>query len=100
MCVRVFECIFACIPLSGTEGSCGLVVRHTLGFDAFSVVIIHHLVRNFCQNTLSQCSWRGLETQRKRRRRTRRRRRRRYILPAMHDYRMLEFTFGSDGLDR
>lgn len=62
--VCVFECMFACFPLSGAEGSCGLEVRHTLGFDAFSVVVIHHLVRDFCQNTLGQCGWGGLETQR------------------------------------
>ena len=64
ICVCAFESMFACSPLSGAEGSCGLIVRHTLGCDAFSVVVIHHLVRDFCQNTLSQCSWGGLEAQR------------------------------------
>ena len=73
VCVCVCVCMFTCIALSGAEGSCGLVVRHTLGFDPFSVVIIHHLVGDFCQNTLSQRSWRGLETQRQTRQTERRR---------------------------
>lgn len=64
MCACVFWCMFACFPVSGTEGSRGFEVWHTLGFDAFSVVVIHHLVGDFCQNTLSQRGWGGLQTQR------------------------------------
>lgn len=65
----VFECMCACSPLSGAECSGGLIVWHALGFDAFRVVIIHHLVRDFCQDTLSQSSWGGLQKQIQQRRR-------------------------------
>lgn len=50
-------------PLSGAEGSCGLIIRHALGFNSFRVVVIYHLVRDFCQNTLSEGSRGGLEKQ-------------------------------------
>lgn len=98
--VCVFDCMFACIPSSGAEGSCGLVVRHALGFDAFSVVVIHHLVRDFCQNTLSQCSWRGLETRRQTDREGERggERSQIHISPATRDSRMLEFTVEPDAV--
>lgn len=56
--------IYVSSPLSGAECSCGLVVWHALGFDAFCVVVVHHLVRDFCQNTLRQGGWGGLEIER------------------------------------
>lgn len=92
MCV--FECMFAWSPLSGAEGSCGLIVRHTLGFDAFSVVVIHHLVRDFCQNTLRQCGWGRLETQRQTEREVTNTR----TAPAVHDFRMTKFAVEPDAV--
>lgn len=64
LCVLVFKCHFACVSRSGAEGSCRLIVRHAFGLDAFSVVVIHYLIWDFCQNTLSQRGWGGLETRR------------------------------------
>lgn len=94
VCVCVFMCKVACIPLSGAEGSCGLIVRHTFGFDTFSVVVIHYLVRDFCQNTLSQCGWGGLETQRQTERGGERSQTHTHHQPCV-TVRMLGFTFGS-----
>lgn len=54
-------CKYAHSPMSGAKGSCGLIVCHTFGFNSFRVVVIHHLVWDFCQNTLSQGSWGGLK---------------------------------------
>lgn len=62
-----FICVYVCMcarsPSSGAEGSCGLVIWHTLGFNSFRVVVIYHLVRDFCQDALSQGSRGGLEKQ-------------------------------------
>ena len=45
MYVHIHLCM--CVDmLSGTERSGRLIVRHAFGFNAFSVVVIHHLVRN------------------------------------------------------
>lgn len=61
-----YECMCACCTLSGAEGSWGLVVRYTLGLNSFRVVVIYHLVRNFCQNALSQSRRRGLKNRKRR----------------------------------
>lgn len=54
-CVRACqEEVFACDPSSGAEGPRGLKVRRALGFDTFSVVVVHHLVRDLGQNALGQ----------------------------------------------
>lgn len=99
ICLCVFECTCVCGLLSGAEGSCGLIVRHTLGFDALSIVVIHHLVRDFCQNALSQGGWGGLKIQIK----TRSVITNTHTSPAVRDSWMPEFTVESDavkGLDQ
>ncbi len=45
---------------SGTERSGRLKVRHAFGLDAFSIVVIHHLIGNLSQHTFSQRCRRGL----------------------------------------
>lgn len=45
---------------SGTERSGRLKVRQAFGLDAFSIVVIHHLIGNLSQHTFSQRCRRGL----------------------------------------
>lgn len=45
---------------SGTERSGRLKVWHAFGLDAFSIVVIHHLIGNLSQHTFSQRCRRGL----------------------------------------
>lgn len=68
VCVFGVVCMYANSTASGAEGPRGLVVRYTLRFNSFRVVVIHHLVWDFSQNALSQGSRGGLEIQTERQR--------------------------------
>lgn len=54
------EAAYMALRSSGTERPGRLIVRHAFGLDAFSIVVIHHLIGNLSQHTFSQCCRRGL----------------------------------------